>query len=143
MMTTPQENAALVRRFLSDVVAGGDTAAVDVFLTEDATVHNLGFGETHGQEALSALGWRVLAGSNVDVDIEDVVATEDRVAVRATVSGMHRGSLMDLAPTGRSFEIPYTWFCRIVHRQITEIWSLPDGLSLMQQLGAVPETIPN
>lgn len=91
MAPTPQENAALLRRFLTDVV------------------------------------------------IEDTVATDDQVAVRATVTGTHRESLMDLAPTGRLFEIAYVWFCRIEDGRIAEIHSLPDGLGLMRQLGAVPE----
>jgi predicted ester cyclase len=66
------------------------------------------------------------------------VATDDQVDVRATVSGTHSEPLMGLAPTGRSFEIDYVWFCRIEEGQIAEIWSLPDGLGVMQQFGAVP-----
>lgn len=85
MATTPQENASLVRRFLTDVVA------------------------------------------------------DERVAVRATVTGTHRESLVDLAPNGASFEIGYVWFGRIENGQIAEMWSLPDGLGLLQQLDAIPE----
>lgn len=85
MGTTPQENASLVRRFLTDVVA------------------------------------------------------DERVAVRATVTGTHRESLVDLAPNGASFEITYVWFGRIEDGRIAEMWSLPDGLGLLQQLDAIPE----
>lgn len=46
---------------------------------------------------------------------------------------------MDLAPTGRSFEVAYAWFCRIQNGRIAEIRSLPDGLGLMEQIGALPE----
>lgn len=139
MALTRQENAALVRRFLTDVVVGGDTDAVGAFLTADVVDHNLVFDDGQGREASTALGWRVLAAADVDLDIGDVVATDDSVAVRATVTGTHRGSLMDLAPTGESFEIAYVWFCRIDDGRIAEIWSLPDGLGLLEQLGAVPE----
>lgn len=138
MAATPRENAALVRRFLTNVVAGGDTDAVSVFLTEDVGDHNLVFGDGSREEA-TALGWRVLAGADVTIDIEDVVASEEKVAVRGTVSGSHRESLMDLAPTGASFEIACVWFCRIDDGRIDDICSLPDGLGLMQQLGAIPE----
>ena len=139
MTTTPEENEALVRRFLSDVVAGRDTAAVDTFLAEDATDHNLVFGDRHEHKELTTLGWRVLAAADVDVEIEDIVATNQRVAVRATIAGTHQESLMDLAPTGRSFTITYAWFCRIADGRIAEVWSLPDGLGLLQQLDALPE----
>ena len=138
MRNTPQENAALVRRFLTDVVIGGDTDAIDAFLTDDPVDHNLVFGERRERDAMTRLGWRVLA-ADVDVDVDEVVATGERVAVRATVAGTHTESLMDLAPTGASFEIDYVWFWRIHDGCIAEIWSLPDGLGLMQQLGTLPE----
>ena len=141
MVATPRENAALVRGFLTDVVSGGDTDAVSAFLAEAAVDHNLVFGadRDRGREAVTALGWRVLAAADIDLDIEAVVATDDLVAVRGTVAGTHRESLMDLAPTGRSFEIAYAWFFRIEEGRIVEIHSLPDGLGLMRQLGALPE----
>lgn len=138
MGTTPQENAALVRRFLIDIVAGGDIDAVDAFVSEDVVDHNLVFEDGSEGQAVTTLGWKILAAADVDIDIEDVVATGERVAVRATVTGTHRESLMDLAPTGETFEIAYVWFCRIDEGEIIEIWSLPDGLGLMQQLGAIP-----
>jgi predicted ester cyclase len=139
MAVTPRENAALVRRFLTDVVAGGDTDAVPVFLTEDVIDHNLVFGTERGHEETTALGWQVLAAADVDIDFRNVVATDETVAVRATVTGTHQESLIDLAPTGVAFEIAYAWFCRIDDGRIAEIWSLPDGLGLMQQLGAIPK----
>lgn len=139
MAPTQQENAALVRGFLTDVIAGGDTAAVDVFLAKNVIDHNLVFGNSPGREPVTALGWRVLAATDVDLTIHDVVADDDRVAARGTVTGTHCESLLDLAPTGISFEIAYVWFCRIENDRIAEVWSLPDGLSLVQQLGAIPE----
>jgi len=143
MLPTTRENAALVRRFLTDVVVGGDTDALDAFVTEDVVDHNLVFGDGHGREVVTALGWSVLAAADVDVEIEDVVAADDKVAVRATVTGIHEQSLMDLAPTGASFEIGYVWFCRIEDGRIAESWSMPDGLGLMQNLGAIPERSSN
>lgn len=138
MANAPQNNAALVRGFLTDVVGGGDTAAVPVFLTDDAVADDLVFGESVDPCPVTALGWRVLAGADADVHIDEIVADGDRVAVRGTVSGSHRESLMDLAPTGATFEIPCVWFCRVPDRRIAEIRSLPDGLGLLRQLNAIP-----
>lgn len=141
MAATPLANAALVRRFLTDVVAGGDTDAAAGFLAADVTDDNLVFDDDAAPEPATALGWRVLAGADVDLAIEEIVATADRVAVRATVTGRHRESLLDPAPTGRSFAIAHAWFCRIDDGRIAAIRSLPDGLGLVAQLGAVP-TVP-
>ena len=65
------------------------------------------------------------------------------MAVRATATGTHHESLLDLAPTGRSFEIVCAWFCRVDDGQIAAIWSLPDGLGLLQQLDAIPGLLSN
>lgn len=143
MVTTPEKNAALVRGFIIDVVTGGGTEAVGTYLANDVVDHNLVFGEKRVQRPIMILGWRVLAAADVDIDVEDVVAMEDKVAVRGTVAGIHRESLMDLAPTGASFEIAFAWFCRIDGGRIAEIWLLPDGLGLTQQLGVIPEVSPN
>lgn len=141
-MAPPRENAALVRRFLTDVVACGDTNAVADFLATDVGDHHLVFEDAQRQGAVTELGWQVLASTDVDLHVEDVVASGERVAVRGRVTGAHQESLMDLAPTGRSFEIACAWFFRIEHDQIAEIWSLPDGLGLLTQLDAVPEEFP-
>ena len=37
---------------------------------------------------------------------EDLVAEQDKVAVRATFNGRHRGEFQGLAPTGRQVSIP-------------------------------------
>jgi predicted ester cyclase len=141
MTPTPQENTALVRRFLTDVIAGSDHDALDAFVTDDAVDHNLVFGDHQGREPADLLGQSVLAAvGDIDLRIEASVAEGDTVAVRATVRGTHQGSLLDLAPTGKSVEIAYVWFFRIKDGQIAEVWSLPDGLGLVQQLDAIPES---
>lgn len=142
MASTPRENAALVRRFLADVVACGDTNAVAELLVANAEDHHLVFGGTRLRETVPGLGWRALASADVDLQIEHVVASDAHVAVRGMVTGTHRESLMDLAPTGRAFEIACAWFFRIENDRIAEIWSLPDGLGLLTQLDAVPEEFP-
>lgn len=143
-MTRPaRENAALVRRFLTDVVACGDTDAVATLLTADVEDHNLVFDDVQRRASVAGLGLHALASGTDDVHIADVVASEDRVAVRGRVTGTHQESLVDLAPTGRSFEIACAWFCRIEDDRIAEIWSLPDGLGLVKQLDAIPPEFPH
>jgi predicted ester cyclase len=138
--STPAENAALVRRFLTDVVAGGDHDALDAFVTDDVVDHNLVFGDEEARNAGDVFGQSVLAAvGDVGVEIEEVVAADSIVAVRATVSGSYRRSLLDFAQTRPSFEIAYAWFYRIEDGRIAEVWSLPDGLGLVQQLDATPD----
>ena len=112
MGTRPRENAALVRRFPSDVVAGG-------------------------REGVTESGWEVVASGDVNVDVAEVAPEDETVLVRGWMSGRHEESMIDLAPTGAGFEIVYVWFCRVAVDQIVELWSFPDGLGLLGKLSVV------
>lgn len=140
MGSTPRENAALVEEYLTGVIAAGDTDALDVFLTDSAVDHHV-IGDRLGSETANPWCWRVLAAADIDITIENVVAAEEMVAIQGTVTGTHRESLVDLAPSGRSFEIAVAWFCRIEDGRIAEMWSLPDALGLIRQLDANPQAV--
>ncbi|HXE04657.1 MAG TPA: ester cyclase [Bryobacteraceae bacterium] len=70
------------------------------------------------------------------IEIEDIVAEADRVAVRARWTGTHRGPLpmLPFPPANRSFEISGMVFWRIREGKIAERWAILDRAGLMQQL---------
>ncbi len=131
MAPISRENPALVRRFLMHVVACGDTNTVADLLAADPEDHPLVFEGAQRRGTVTELGWQVLASADVNGYVEDVGASADRVAVRGQENGTHQESLMELTPTGWSFEIE--------NGQIAGIWSLPDGLGLLTQLDVVLE----
>lgn len=132
MASKADENASLARRYLADVVAAGDRSAVDAFLAADASIHDPVFGA-------KATGWPAPTYGSIEVDVRDVVATAERVAVRGIVRGSHRPSLDGLGGVDGRFEVAQSWFCRVERGRIAELWRLPDGLSLAQQLGVLPD----
>ena len=70
------------------------------------------------------------------VEIEDIVAEGDRVAVRARWTGTHRGTLpmMPFPPTTRTVEFTGMVFWRVRDGRIVERWATLDRLALQQQL---------
>jgi predicted ester cyclase len=68
---------------------------------------------------------------------EDMVAEDDKVAVRATFKGVHNGYLMGITPTGKEAAISLMLFYRIANGKIVEHRMNADQLGLMQQLGVV------
>lgn len=70
--------------------------------------------------------------------IEDLVVTEDKVAVRCTMYGTHLGDLFGIAPTGKKVEVKHFLIERIVNGQIVEHWRQSDDLGMMRQLGQLP-----
>ena len=73
--------------------------------------------------------------------VEDVLAEGDRVVVRWTAGGTHRGSFCGVPPTGRSGSTMGIHIFRVAGGRIVEHWGNSDDLGLMTQLTA-PEPAP-
>jgi predicted ester cyclase len=73
-----------------------------------------------------------------EITAEDILAEDDRVAVRAIFRGTHGGEFMGIAPTQRQVSLPFIIIYRVGGEKIVEHWISVDMLSLMQQLGAIP-----
>lgn len=136
MTPSSRESAALARRFLTDVVAGGDDAAARAFMADDATVHDLVFGTRPGAASVTARIRPPFVGPELDIDVADLVATADRVAVRGALTGVPPETGTDGPPVGR-VAMDHGWFCRVEAGRIAELCR-PDGLGLLQQLEVMP-----
>lgn len=138
MASTQEENAALVREFLTSVVASGDTDALGIFLSEDASDRRPVGDPGVGTDPVGAGYWRALATTDIRITVDDVVTADETVAVRGRLTRCHSASVHDSDPIRHPFEIGVAWFCRIENGHIAETWSLPDGQWLMAQLDVPP-----
>jgi steroid delta-isomerase-like uncharacterized protein len=75
------------------------------------------------------------------ITLDHQIAEGDFVASRWTGRGTHTGELMGLPATGKQVTVPGITFSRIVDGKLRESWVSWDTLSMLQQLGAVPETV--
>ncbi len=73
------------------------------------------------------------------VVIDDMIAEDDKVAVRYTIEGTHEGDLFGIPPTGRRVCIESFTVERVSDGKIREHWRITDSLDMMQQLGAIPD----
>jgi predicted ester cyclase len=96
--------------------------------------------------------WLRTAYADLRWDVHDVVAEEDLVVVRCTMSGRHVGDFVayDLdgrvaeafAPTGRRFASAQAHWLRIRDGRPVEHWANRDDLGMGEQLGWAPPTPP-
>jgi steroid delta-isomerase-like uncharacterized protein len=141
---TPEQNKALVRRWLEAINKADASVTDDVFAPDcvrrqiyHASVARVG----RGPDAIKRrIGEWLVAFPDWQFTVEDMLAEGDMVITRCTVRGTHRGELFGLPPTGR--EVAYTeiLISRIVEGRIVEQSVLIDRLGLLQELGALPET---
>ena len=131
-----QENKALVRRYIEEVHNKGNLYAVEEFFAVDSIDHNALPGTPSGLSGMKQTHAIIhTAFANINVSIEDMVAEGDKVVVRFTASGIHKGEFMGISTTGRQFTIMEIRIYRIAAGKIVEHWGLLDQTDLLQQLG--------
>ena len=127
----------LVRRFVEKYKNEHDWDSVDEFIAADCKVHIPISGLPQGREGMRVNG-RTICAAFPDVTVtREFFATEaDIVVERAHARATHQGELMGIPPTGRSVTWTELHAYRIDNGEISEVWSEPDLLGLMVQLGA-------
>jgi steroid delta-isomerase-like uncharacterized protein len=74
---------------------------------------------------------------DMSVTVEETVAEGDRVSVRVTYRGTHRGEFIGIAPTGKTIDITNANTLKISGGKFIEGWNVMD-IRLIEQLGAIP-----
>ena len=77
---------------------------------------------------------------DLQVTPEHMTATEDDVALAYTITGTHQGDFLGVAPTGRSITARGVQIGRFENGRLAERWGSSDQLSILQQIGAEPQT---
>jgi steroid delta-isomerase-like uncharacterized protein len=95
-------------------------------------------GALHGIDGAKQL-YNAYVSSFPDVHftIEDIVADDDKAAIRYTFNGTHHGPLRGIAPTGKSTSVAGAVFFHFAAGKVIEQRGIWDSLALMQQLGVV------
>ena len=87
-------------------------------------------------EVTGMYGGMFEAIGSITLLIDDVIETDDRLAVRARLTGTHDGPLFGVAATGRPIEQNVQTILRFVDGRCVERWSVADTLGLLYQIGA-------
>jgi steroid delta-isomerase-like uncharacterized protein len=132
------ENKRLVKRFVDEVFGLGRLDSIDELVAPDFVSHTFGFTDD-GRAKLRAAAERVHAAlTDVDFAVEDMVAEDDRVAVRLTSNATVVDEFMGVPAAGKQYSIGEIHVFRVADGRIVEHWHQLDGLGLMKQLGAMP-----
>jgi len=76
--------------------------------------------------------------------IEEIVADDNRIIVKAHASGVHEGDFDGIPPTYNKMDLPFVVRYTVENNMITDHWLMADQSILMKQLGVVDqETVTN
>lgn len=133
-----EENKVSVRREVEEGWHRRNLAVVDEVYAADFINHNPAPGTTPDQEGMKqfmGMVWDALP--DVNISIEDLIAEDDKVVERITLTGTHKGEIMGIPPTGKQVTIPAITINRFTEGKIVERWSISDQLDTMQQMGVI------
>jgi hypothetical protein len=134
MTGTPEQNKDVIRRMLAAGDAG-DWSVVEELWSPDIVVH-FGAADLARADALALLRSAYASFPDLRHDVHELIATDDKVVLRGTITATHRGDFQGIPATGRKVGIGQIVIFRLAGGRIVEYWEQADFLSLMQQLGA-------
>jgi predicted ester cyclase len=126
-------------QYLTRLYVQRDVESMTDFFAPDAVAHPLPPGIPEGVLGLKLMARVWLESfSDIHFTVHSFLHDQGMVAARITVTGVHTGSFMGIAPTGRRVEISDHPHYRLHQGRVVEIWDQLDMMSLLQQLGALP-----
>jgi len=75
---------------------------------------------------------------DMHIVVEDVVAEADKAASRGYFTGTHRGTFMNVPPTGKAIKAEFIDIWKAHNGRLIENWVQMDTLGILVQLGVVP-----
>ena len=130
-----ENNLQIVKRFFEEVWNEGNLDVVDELLAPGFTDHNLPPGALKGLQGYKATvnNFRS-AFPDITYSLNHIVAESDRVAIRLTGIGTHKGAFMGIPATNKQVSFGGMTFVRIENGRITDRWGLADIPSLLGQI---------
>jgi predicted ester cyclase len=125
-------NKALILRLI-DAMDRNDLSILDQICDPDLVAHFIDAELNLGQIRAAAAGF-IASFPDVTHTIVEIVATDDRVVLRAVDRATHRGPYKGIGATGRIVEFETVATYRIADGKIAEIWQQMDVEALIRQL---------
>ena len=130
-----EANTALVRESV-EAFNAGDTNKLLTIVAPDIVIHYAEMPEPlHGRDTWQH-GFELAkrAFPDLEIEVNDLVATNDEVAVRLTLRGTHQGEFQGIPATGRRISYVSHEFYRVENGLFVEEWICSDMASLFSQL---------
>lgn len=137
------DHAATMQRAY-DLINAGDIDGFGELLADDFVEHEELPGLEPTKEGVLAF-FRMYRAAFPDLRMatEDVLPSGDKAVARVRATGTHQGDFMGMPATGRAVDVQLIDIMRFGDDGLVrEHWGVLDSMTMMQQLGAVPDGPP-
>ena len=133
-----EQNKALAKRAFEELLSKGKFELAEQLYARDFVNHGIHRDISLAEDQAALKGWHE-AFPDVVIVPEKLIAEGDLVTVYWIARGTNTGAGNGLPATGKKVEQAGITIWRIVNGKIKEEWSAFDQLSMMQQLGLLPQ----
>jgi predicted ester cyclase len=136
---TTDRRVAIAREYVERVFNGHDGQLAREYFTRDITFHALTVGTLSGVDTVvPVLVGLIDALSDIHAEVQDVIASNDLVALRQVVKARHTGTLLGMPATGGALQWDAVDIYRIDEAgKISEQWAFEDFAAILSQSGGV------
>ncbi len=137
------DHAATMQRAY-DLINAGDIDGFGALVAEGFVEHEEVPGLSPTKEGVLTLfrGYRD-AFPDLHMSVQEIIADGDKTVARVTTTGTQTGDWMGMPASGRSVEVQLIDIMGFdAGGLICEHWGVMDMLSMLQQLGAIPDLAP-
>ena len=136
-----EQNKALAKRAFEELLSGGRFELAEQLYAKDFVNHGIHRDISLAEDQAALKGWHE-AFPDVVIVPEKLIAEGDLVTIYWIARGTNTGTGNGLPATGKNVTVR-DYDRRIVNGKIKEEWSAFDQLSMMQQLGLLPDQKPS
>ena len=133
--------ATIIDEWFEQVWNLGRTEGVHRLMASDGIIHHL---DESGEDAHGADEFLVFfnrfrgAFPDIHFQVQDVVASGEKIACRWTCTGTHRGDHLGMPATGRPVHFEGMCIVRVADGKLAEGWNVWDTAAMNRQLTAPP-----
>jgi steroid delta-isomerase-like uncharacterized protein len=134
------ENASKTRRYYQALWNERDVSVIADWIAPDYVGHFTSFADpVRGPDGFRAFADTLFkAFPDMSMSIEDMIAHEDKVVSRITLTGTHLGPMQGYAATGLPIATSFIAIERYLAGLCVEEWVYADDIGLARQIGALP-----
>ncbi len=136
---SPEENKAIARRFVEEVLNKGNLAAADQYFASNYVDHAAAPGLPPAIEGFKMFFTAFFAAfPDLHYHLDEEIAEGDKVVHRATGHGTMKGDFQGMQATGKHGTWTEMHILRIEGGKIIEHWANVDQMGMLISLGVMP-----
>ena len=135
-----EENKKFMNYFIQEVINNKNLDAADDIVAEDFIEHIPFPGQEPGRDGLKFVLRSMFTGfPDMIWTVHEQIAEGEKVVSRFTWTGTHKGDFMGIPPTNKTVEVWGVVIDVVRNNQFVESRIIMDNISLLQQLGVMPQ----